>query len=520
MSESDLEVGKPGAASAITNVFVLMLENHSFDHIFAMSGIAKIRAATTADSNKYYGQTYFVKDGAPASMTTDPGHEFADVAEQLFADNGGFAINYATSLSEDTGVPAKDHIGDIMACFHTETQLPVIWQLANEYAICDQWFSSMPGPTWPNRFFVHGASSAGLDRSPKTLEEAEWESHLRGFCFEHGSIYQALTKAGHQWRLYSDFCNRYRDSAELMHGGWIPQVASLNGISIGDVQPLDSSRHSTTWADNFANDLQKDYPYAYTFIEPNFGRSFFDKQPPYPGPSYKEGSSQHPEDDPYGGECLIKAVYEAIRNSPLWNTSLLVIVYDEHGGFYDHVPPVVATPPGDSNVNQLTALNGFDFKLSGVRVPAVVVSPLIAKGTVDHTVYDHTSILATLQRMLGMGHLTHRDEAANDLRPLFEHSALRADEDCPRTLNSPVPPIQNLNREPINEIDQPLPASGNWGGFLNILLKTELEMCHGDENEQGDVLKNFQQITTTSAAKAYIQTMGAKIEALRNNGQA
>lgn len=125
MSESELEVGKP-VADAITNVFVLMLENHSFDHIFAMSGIPGIRAATTADSNKYYGQTYFVKDGAPASMTTDPGHEFADVAEQLFADNGGFAINYATSLSEDTGVPAKDHIGDIMACFHTPTQLPVI----------------------------------------------------------------------------------------------------------------------------------------------------------------------------------------------------------------------------------------------------------------------------------------------------------------------------------------------------------------------------------------------------------
>jgi phospholipase C len=304
-----------------------------------------------------------------------------------------------------------------------------------------------------------------------------------------------------------------------MHGGWIPQVASLNGISIGDVHPLDSSRHSTTWADNFANDLQRDYPYAYTFIEPNFGRSFFDKQPPYPGPSYKEGSSQHPEDDPYGGECLIKAVYEAIRNSPLWNTSLLVIVYDEHGGFYDHMPPVTATAPGDSNVNQLKALNGFDFMRYGVRVPAVIVSPLIAKGTVDPTLYDHTSILATLQRMLGMGHLTQRDAAANVLQPLFEHSVLRSDEDCPRTLVSPVPSIQNLNKGAVTEIDQPLPASGNWVGFLNILLKTELEMCNGDGNALTDAVKNFQQITTTSAAKAYIQTMGAKIEALRNSGR-
>ena len=520
MSESETEMQNAGAAATITNVFVLMLENHSFDHIFAMSGISGIRAATTADSNTYYGQTYFVKDGAPASMTTDPGHEFADVAEQLFADNGGFAINYATSLSEDTGVPAKDHIGDIMACFHTQTQLPVISQLAREYAICDEWFSSMPGPTWPNRFFVHGASSACLDRSPKTLEEGEWESHLHGFRFEHGSIYQALSKAGHQWRLYSDFYNRYRESAELLHGGWIPQVASLDGISLFDVHPLDSSRHSTTWADNFANDLQKDYPYAYTFIEPNFGKSFFDKQPPYPGPSYKEGSSQHPEDDPYGGECLIKAVYEAIRNSPLWNSSLLVIVYDEHGGFYDHLPPVAATPPGDSNINQLDALNGFDFKLYGVRVPAVVISPLIGKGVVDHTLYDHTSILATVQRMLGMGPLTQRDKVANDLRPLFEHSTLRSDADCPRTLNFPVPPIQNLNKTTPVDIDQPLPQSGNWVGFLKILLKTEMEMCHGDENAQAEILKNFRNITTTSAAKAYMQSMGTKIEALRNeNGK-
>jgi hypothetical protein len=122
--------------------------------------------------------------------------------------------------------------------------------------------------------------------------------------------------------------------------------------------------------------------------------------------------------------------------------------------------------------------------------------------------------------MLGMGSLTQRDAAANVLQPLFEHSVLRADEDCPRTLVSPVPPIQNLNKEAINEIDQPLPASGNWVGFLNILLKTELEMCHGDESAQAKVVKNFQQITTTSAAKAYIQTMGARIEALRNNGRA
>jgi phospholipase C len=519
MAKSEAAIRNAGTSTSITNVFVLMLENHSFDHIFAMSGIPGIRAATVADSNTYCGNKYFVTNGAPSSMTTDPGHEFADVVEQLYANNSGFASNYATSLSEDTGTPSPDRIGDIMACFHTEKQLPVIYQLAREFAICDNWFSSMPGPTWPNRFFVHGASSAGLDRSPTQSEEVEWESHLHGFRFQHGSIFQALTKAGHTWRLYNDSHNRYREHSEWLHGGWIPQVASLMGISVLDVHPLDSSRNSSPWADRFASDLQGEYPYAYTFIEPNFGKSFFDKVPPYKGPTYKAGSSQHPEDDPYGGECLVKAVYEAIRNSPVWNTSLLVIVYDEHGGFYDCVKPSAATPPGDDNVNGLQCLNGFDFSQYGIRVPAVIVSPLIPKGTVDHTLYDHASIPATLERMLGMEPLTERDRCANDLRALLAIQEPREDGDCPRTLASPVPPAQIFTEETITEIDQPLPESGNWIGFMQILLKTELEMSRTDEKAQAEILQNYRKITTASAAKAYIQSIGAKIETERKKSE-
>ncbi len=510
MSSAESELKRAG----ITNVFVLMLENHSFDHIFAMSGIPGITAATSANINNYNGQTYSVVGGAPASMSTDPGHEFADVAQQLFAENGGFAINYATSLSEDTGVPGKERIGDIMACFHTKTQLPVIYQLACEYALCDHWFSSLPGPTWPNRFFVHGGSSAGLDRSPRTMEEIEWEV-LHGFAYEKGSIYQSLTQAGHKWRLYSDFYNRYREPGEFKHGGWIPQVAALKGINILDVNPLDTSHDSPTWADQFAADLQKDYPYAYTFIEPNFGRSFFDKQAPFSGPSYKAGSSQHPEDDCYGGECLIKAVYEAIRNSPLWESSLLVIVYDEHGGFYDHVPPPAAVPPGDSNVNKLTGLNGFDFGRYGVRVPAVIVSPLIAKGTVDKTIYDHTSILATLQSLFGMPSLTQRDHCANDLCHLFEKQILRDDADCPRVLNMPFPPIVQNQISTIADNDRALPDTGNWLGFLQILLKIELELSSNDPDVRAEIIDAFKKILTTAAAKDYTQKMFEKILGIR-----
>src|SRR6185295_9164800 len=142
--------------------------------------------------------------------------------------------------------------------------------------------------------------------------------------------------------------------------------------------------------------------------------------------------------DPSGGEGLIKAVYEAIRNSPVWNTSLLIIVYDEHGGFYDHVKPGCAVPPCDEIPKGQKTRNalGFDFTQYGVRVPAVIVSPLIPRGKVDHTLYDHSSIPATLERLLGMNALTNRDASAKDLRHLLTNPAPR--EDCPKTLVSPA----------------------------------------------------------------------------------
>lgn len=498
--------------SPITNIFVLMLENHSFDNMFAMSGIPGLIAATTSNSNSYNGTPYNVQDGAPLSMPTDPGHEFPDVVEQLAGqgasypsggsyppiNNSGFAANYATTTSEGPAPDSSD-IGDIMSCFNTQSQLPVMYQLATEFAVCDQWFSSLPGPTWPNRFFLHGASSAGLDHSPSTAEITEWET-VSGFTYPNGSIFDALNNAGIQWRIYNDNQDQFSDDPQNGSvAGAIPQVSSLKNVTLLDINSLS----------HFASDLQSPYPYKYTFIEPNYGDIITN--------TYAGGSSQHPMDDVYGGEGLIQSVYEAIRNSPLWESSLLIITYDEHGGFYDSAAPGPVTAPNDNSSAQYNQY-GFTFEQYGVRVPAIIVSPLIAAGTVDHTVYDHSSALATIEQIFGIGHLTDRDANANSLMSLLGLSTPRAD--CPQTLKGPAPSMKReavvLTEEERAAIEAaPLPDSGNLIGFLHIMLKTEFELSGQTDAERAAIIAKFQLIRTRGEARAYINYVMAKVAAVK-----
>ena len=506
--------------SPITNVFVVMLENHSFDNMFAMSGIPGIIAATTSDSNSYDGVTYNVADGAPVAMPTDPGHEFLDVVEQLAGEgaeypsggpypainNSGFAANYATSTTEGPAPPSQD-IGDIMACFGTQNQLSVFYQLATQFAVCDQWFSAMPGPTWPNRFFVHGASSSGLDHSPSTAQMGEWE--VDGFEYPNGSIFQALGNASINYRFYNDFNTSLGSSYGLslfsddpQNGsiaGGVPQASSLQGVSVLDFNSLS----------HFATDLQGPYPYTYTFIEPHYGD--------VTSGSYEGGSSQHPMDDVYGGQNLVQTVYEAIRNSPYWENSLLIITFDEHGGFYDSVAPGQATAPGD-NPDYGYNEYGFNFEQYGVRVPAIIVSPRVAAGTVDHTVYDHSSVLATLESLYGVHALTQRDAAASNVTHLLGQAAPRAD--CPTKLSHPMRRLKAARRplppEELAAIDQqPLPGSGNLPGVLSILLKTEIELSSRSPAAIAGLIAKVRGIKTRGEARAYIASVMDKVRVAR-----
>ncbi|HWW26001.1 MAG TPA: alkaline phosphatase family protein [Caulobacter sp.] len=495
---------RTGPCAAVDNVFVLMLENHSFDNMFALSGIPGIQAATSADTNSYNGTPYAVGGGAPSGMPTDPGHEFADVVEQLCGqgaahtpwqpyntpiNNSGFVANYATTTSEITknnpSLPTASEYGDVMLCFDTPTELPVIYQLATTFALCDQWHASIPGPTWPNRFFVHGASSGGWADSPSAGQIGTWMTPGFGFAYPSGkSIYDQVAANGQQWRIYVD------ENGPTFGG--VPQVAALKGVTY----QVDTNDFGT-----FAADVQNPYPYAYTFIEPNYGD--------VTGGSYKGGSSQHPMDTVTGGEALIKATYEAIRNSPLWDRSLLIVTYDEHGGFYDSVAPIAAVPPGDGAPQDLSINSGgFLFDLYGVRVPAVIVSPLIPQGVVDSTLYDHASVSATLQALFGTGWMTQRDKAAANLLPLLSLTSPRTD--CPTVLNNPASAVAPRVTAAVTPPDTLLPEDGNVQGFLQILAKTDVELTRGDPAETAAIQARVAAIKTVGQAEAYASEVTAK----------
>jgi phospholipase C len=494
------------ASQKIQNIFVLMLENRSFDHMLGFSGITGIDAETGQntqieglsgqESNLYDGESYQVTMPADYVMPFDPGHEFTDVVEQLAGagaaypaggmyppiNNSGFVADYATTKSAGEG-GATSNFGEIMKCYDPK-QVPVMVALAQEFALCDNWFAAVPGPTWPNRFFLMAASSGGLDHSPTTGEIIQWET-FDGFEFENGNLFNLVNQ-------------HTALGSRIYHGdigpvaGSIPIASALKGINYTDTIPYSQ----------FAQDIkQYSYPWPFTFIEPNYGD--------ITNNSYQGGTSQHPMDDVRNGERLIKSTYEAIRNSPHWENSLLIITYDEHGGFYDHLVPPNTVAPGDNSQTSQYNQYGFTFEQLGVRVPAIIVSPFIPKNIIDHRVYEHSSVPATVEAILGLPHLTQRDATARDLTSLLSLSVARTD--APTIL--PDPPndwVPESNSFALTNDDESLPQAGNLPGFLHAALKADLALS--PSYEHSDIQLAFQNLKTKKDAADYIQTVKQKAD--------
>lgn len=411
--------------ASIQHVFVLMLENRSYDSVFGLSnfnGTTPAGAATTANGLPAtpivnFGRTetrYTLQTGSPFALGFDPGHEFTDACVQLcgvpFAsgdsvrgDSLVLGANGYPPLATDsstTGFAAtyEDH-GDVVAdafSAFTPDQLPVLNFLATQFAVCDHWFASMPGPTWPNRFFAVAGTSSGLDHSPsdgQVLEAVFLDRPI--FTFPNGTLFSKLPES--DW---------------LIVQGDVAQTRGIDGMRHHAARFIDM--------DAFVSRLaSKTLTEKVVYIEPTYDAKN----------DFRNGNSMHPAGDVRSGEALVKLVYDAISTSDLWASSVLLIVFDEHGGFFDHVSPPAATPPGSAESANLKTHN-FAFNRLGVRVPAIVVSPFVRAGTIDHSVYDHASILKTTDTLLGLNgllNLTARVSNADDFSKVLSLAVPRTD---------------------------------------------------------------------------------------------
>jgi len=476
-----------------------MLENRSFDHLLGFSNLQGTDAVTGQPTTIERldpalawnldpdGKRVGVSSPADWVMPHDPGHEFNEVKVQLCGvqgqyphiDNSGFVANYAHV--------DRANASEIMKCYAPD-QLPVITTLAREFAVCDHWFSSMPGPTWPNRFFLHAASSGGLDHSPTKVNVAS-SILFDGYKFDNGTIFDRLDDEGVNWNIY--------------HGDPFPQTLAISGMTVRAAEGRFRD------FEDFSSDVHDPgYGASYTFIEPDYHTSS----------DFVCGNSQHPKDDVTRGEALLKTIYEAIRTSPHWESSVLIITYDEHGGFYDHVPPPKAVAPGDTPTDPENNLFSFDFTQLGVRVPAIVVSPLIPRGIIDHTVYDHTSVLATVESIFGLLPLTERDKQAHSLNHLFSLTTARTDalSTLPEPANSGVS-CEDETEEDIaarqmveNPAKAAAPPDPSMQGFMHVALLRDMQASPPTDRAQQ--VANYMNINTHQDAKQYLAQVRQKVD--------
>ena len=363
----------PPGLDKLQHIVVLMMENRSFDHMLgalkavnpAIDGVDPDAFSNPdAMNNPVKPQPLAAFQG---QLSPDPDHHFPAVDVQIFggatgpgrvANMQGFVASYFHQRKD------LAHSQKIMYYFPNDPAngLPVLSKLALEFAVFNRWFASIPGPTICNRAFAHYGTSFGrVDMDPFDIIEPI------------KSIYTRMITATpkHSAKVYY-----YDTSSSTM------EVANL----------LQHQTEQFGTYPQFLSDCDKGILPQYSFVEPNFSDHDSDE-------GEEVANDQHPDHDVQAGEVLIAEVYSHVRNSPNWENTALLVVYDEHGGIFDHVPPPPC--PADtfhsSQVDPGTGLP-FQFDRLGVRVPAILISPWIPRGTVVDRVFDHASIPATITK--------------------------------------------------------------------------------------------------------------------------
>lgn len=463
----------------VEHVVLLMLENRSFDNLFGWlydkdAPALVIPPAAAGDEFRGLARTDLTKFVNTASngtlssapirgaegftvSTPDPGEEFEHVNLQFFGTRNPQpgAVPTMTGVLEDyvevmgaLGYATADitrRARSIMQSY-TPAQLPVLSQLARHYAVCDDWFASVPSQTNPNRAFTMCGTSHGLvnngeletDPRAKAIEKI-LGMHIGDDRFPDRTIFNALHDAGLDWRVFWQVGYLPQKIARLMAvadsiPSWVPGFGALKDL-LGDLKPyagylteLSSGdlASSYTWRlfpaiqqipdaaahfgriDDFHARARAGTLPAFSYLEPTWTISQCGADTGLKRLFTAMGNDYHPPANLFLGEAFVRSVYESlIANRDAWLKTLLVITFDEFVGGFDHVAPPATVPPwGTGNQPPSQSPTGFGFDRLGARIPTIVAGPYVQKGTVFRSgtgvAFDHTSVIATTLGMLGV----------------------------------------------------------------------------------------------------------------------
>ncbi len=346
-----------GDALPFDHVVVLMMENRSFDHYFSRLpavGVTDVDVATDADFNP---------DPTPPLTLVHRFHETRYCVEDVVHDWAAVHLQWNDGAMD--GFVTTNNPGGARAMgYYTEVDLPYYYWLAQTFAISDRHFCSLLGPTWPNRFFFYGATSWGRTRTPDLPPIGALE------------ILDRMDAAGRSFKIYRDGLTSFAIALEPLAYVGSPMSDFDADVASGNVPHL-------------------------SIIDPNF-----------------LGSGQNDEHPPtnmqLGQEFSAHVISTLMSNPSVWQRTVLFITYDEHGGFYDHVPPPPACEPDDQRPPD------WAFDRLGVRIPLIVVSPFAKTGYVSHIVSDLTSVTRFIENRFELGAMTRRDANAWPLLDMFD----------------------------------------------------------------------------------------------------
>lgn len=341
------------ARSGIDHVVVVMMENRSFDHMLGwLPGADGMQG----------GLTYFDDAGVPHATHAlapdyqgcahpDPDHSYDGARVEY---NGGACDGWLRAGEND-----EYAIG-----YYVADDVPFFARAATEWTACDRYFAAIMGPTFPNRIYQHAAQT---DRISNTFEPSTLPT-----------IWDRLAAAGLTGRYY------FQDAPFL--GLWGPKYVSISRPYRAFLLACATGR----------------LPHV-SFVDPRFIEEFTGTT-----------SDDHPHADIRNGQAFLNEVYSAVTRSPAWHRTLLVINYDEWGGFFEHVPPERApVPPASQAAGDTDGLRGF-------RVPCLLISPYAQRSFVANRVFDHTSVLRFIEWRWGLEPLTERDATANNLADVLD----------------------------------------------------------------------------------------------------